>query len=173
MRTQLLILFLICMAIPVMAQDEMIEPIPVCDDEQGMLIPILLIDSGFFLDYALVSFPPIAEDGTIDYLPTIKEMMAVRDIWIEAIQPNLPDCVESNEFQLLMGDFLDQSIIQMLTHSIANTTNDETLFDRADIEEARLQSYDLELNAMFEILFADFDVEAALREQKEALEGDG
>lgn len=172
MKRLLLALLIGLIPLPALAQDDIIEPIPVCTDEQLALIPILLIDSGFFLDYALISFGPIGDTGEIDYLVPMLELLSVRDVWIEAIQPNFPNCVQSVEFQILMGDYLDQGIIMMLSSTVSSRL-DESYTDRADVEEARLQGIELELNAMFEILFADIDIEEAVREQMEAREADG
>lgn len=172
MRRLLFALLIGLIALPALAQDNIIEPIPVCTDAQLALIPILLIDSGFFLDYALVSFGPIDDTGEIDYLAPMLELMSVRDVWIEAIQPNFPNCVQSVEFQILMGDYLDQSIIMMMSSTVGNRL-DESYTDRADIEAARVQTIELDLNGMFEMLFANIDIEEALRVQMEVREAGG
>ena len=170
MNKLFVIVLIFMMSLPFYGQDESVDAIPACNADELTWIPGLLIDSGFLLDYALVSFGPIGDDGTIDYLPSMTEMLAVRDVWIEAIAPNLPNCVQSIELQMLMGDFLDQALIQMMTSTIHDRI-DESYAERADIEQARLETFDIALNMMFETLFADIDIEAALREQMEAREG--
>ena len=169
MKRLLLLITSLLIAIPLQAQDTPVEAIPVCNDAQLAQLPAILLDSGFLLDYALISFGPITDDGSIDYLPSITQTLAVRDVWIEAIVPNLPDCVQSIDLHLMMGDYLDQSLIQMMTGTL-NDQVDTSFADRADIEMARLQGFDIELGVMFETLFADVDIESALREQMEAQE---
>lgn len=161
--------FILMLTLPSYAQDAPVEAIPACTAEELILLPNLLLESGFLLDYALVSFSAPDADGHVDYLPSILEMLAVRDVWVEAIAPNLPKCVQSVELQIVMGDFLDQSLIQMLTSTVIDPA-DVSFADREDIEMARLQGFDLEINTMFEILFADMDLEARLIEQMEARE---
>ena len=169
MKKILVSLCILMFALPAYAQDTSVEAIPVCTADEILLLPSLMLESGFLLDYALVSFSAPDENGNVDYLPSILEMLAVRDLWIEAIEPNLPHCVQSVEFQILMGDFLDQSLIQMMASTIIDPA-DANFADREDIEMARLQGFDLELNTMFETLFADLDLETKLIEQMEARE---
>lgn len=169
MKKILLAVFVLMLALPIYAQDAPIEAIPVCSEDEMNLIPRLLVDSGFLLDYALVSLGPIADDGTVDYLPSIIEMLAVRDVWVEAIVPNLPHCVQTVELQILLGDYIDQSLIQMMAGTISNPA-DANFADRVNIEMARVQGFEFEVGLMFETLFADIDIETALREQMEARE---
>ncbi len=169
MKKILFALFILMLTSPTYAQDAPVEAIPVCTADEILLLPSLMLESGFLLDYALVSFTAPDADGNVDYMPSILEMLAVRDVWVEAIEPNLPNCVQSVELQILMGDFLDQSLIQMMASTLIDPA-DVNFADREDIEMARLQGFDLEINTMFEILFADMDLEARLIEQMEARE---
>lgn len=170
MKKLVVLLLLALIVTPTYTQDDPVEGIPACSAEEIALIPILLVDSGFFLDYAMIAFSAPNESGMTETLQPMLEMLAVRDVWVEAIVPNLPNCVQSIEFELAFGDYIDQALIQMMTLTIGERV-DEIYRDRSDIENARLQVMDLELNAIFEVIFADFDVEAALMEQMEALEG--
>jgi|GEM_PF-3154322 len=171
MKKILFSLIIVLLTLPSFAQDEPVNATPVCSADQMVQIPSLLLDSGFLLDYALMSSPAIPADsnGTIDYLPSILEMLAVRDIWVEAIQPNLPNCVQSIELQFVFGDYLDQGLIQMMTSMIIDPTNAD-FADREDIEMARLQGFDDKLFSSFETIFADIDIETILLEQMEARE---
>jgi len=171
MKKILFVLFILMFTLPIYAQDTPVEAIPVCTVDELLLLPNLLLESGFLLDYALVSFGATDADGNVDYLPSILEMLAVRDVWVEAIEPNLPNCVQSIELQILMGNYLDQSLIQMMTSTIVDPA-DANFADREDIEMARLQGFDLEIGTMFDTLFADFDLETKLIEQMEARESD-
>ena len=173
MKKILLALCMLMLTLPSFAQDSPVEAIPACSAEQLLQIPNLLIDSGFLLNYALVSSPAMPADssGQVDYLPSILEMLAVRDVWIEAIQPNLPNCVQGIHLQFIFGDFLDQALIQMMTSTIIDPT-DASFADREDIEMARLQGFDEKLFTSFETLFADIDIETILREQMEVREAD-
>jgi hypothetical protein len=172
MKKVLVTLFMLLLIVPTYAQDTPVEAIPVCNENERLLIPRLLVDSGFLLDYALVSFSSPTDDGTIDYMPSIVQMLAVRDVWVEAIKPNLPNCVQSVNLQILMGDFLDQSLIQMLTSTV-NDPMSEGFAYREDVEMARVQGFDLEIGLMFETIFVDMDIETILREQMEARDIDG
>lgn len=173
MKKIVMLLLLAMFALPISsAQDDVIiEVIPVCTAEEIALIPILLVDSGFFLDFALISFTPPNPDGLTDTLQPMMELLAVRDTWVEAIVPNLPNCAESVEFEILFGDYLDQAVISIMSLTLGERV-DESYLERADIEENRLRGMDLELSAIFEVVFADFDIETALQEQIEAREGE-
>lgn len=173
MQKILMALLILMVSLPILAQDTPVEAIPACNVDQLIQIPNLLVESGFLLDYALVSTPamPMNSDAgeAVDYMPTILQMLAVRDVWVEAIQPNLPKCVQSIELQLVFGDYLDQALIQMMTSTIIDPTNGD-FADREDIEMARLQGFDDKVFALFETLFADMDIEAILLEQMQARE---
>ncbi len=172
MKKIVMLLLLAMFTLPISAQDDVIiEVIPVCTAEEIALIPILLVDSGFFLDFALIPFGPANPDGLTDTLQPMMELLAVRDTWVEAIVPNLPNCTESVQFESLFGDYLDQAVISIMSLTIGERV-DESYLERADLEESRLQGMDMELSAVFEVVFADFDIETALQEQMAAREGE-
>ena len=165
-----ILVFVMCIwVLPVMAQDEVVEEPPAtCTDEEITGITDALIDSEWLLDFFLVPFVATGENAE-DYMPSLNGMMDVRDKWIKDVQPSLPNCVESLEFQQLMGDYLDAIAIRLMS-TVIGIEVDETYTDRAEIEQTRIIASEAELTSHFEILFADIDIDTLMQDQMAARE---
>lgn len=143
MKRLLVVFALLLFSLPAIAQEDIVA----CTDSEMTDMITTIFESDFLLQFQLLEFTAPTSPDAPEPISYVEPIFAVRDAWLE-FAPELPECAQGVQMEMMLGQYVDQITIQIMTDVIF--ADHEDFEERATMEKERLQLMD----AMIEDAFA-------------------